>query len=479
MRLAGAIIALIAGIFATFAAGFTLFVGGVGGALRTDNAGLVIALGWGGVAFSFATIVLAAIGIANKGKMTGVLLIFSSLAGALLGGTFVAIFMALALIGGVLIIFGGGIPRIDNTSADAASGCRKCSTSLRSGQAFCGKCGHPVAFHVDADPEAPTGLDFASALSARSSENTSRSKRNRNWLGWIGGPILAAMIAAFGSLAVLADRSGYAALPRNTATSPSELLAAISPPQSSATGDLQELNTENWCRNTPVEKQAEDPSRMLECLRLLDPDDPFADKAISPNPLLGRLMTPSMLGATVAYLEQQIGPAYRSYGEFNIYLLDRCEIIVGIEQGNIRNVGVNNYGGECVFAVGPFLQTQSHLAPAFSLGEIFEGKFSASCLAGCGNAASPEVYVFFSGSRAENSVELLASVSVETDEVIDATNHWQNALEAQFGEDYVVMGEFQCKENLNDVAHAALSKIRPSSVRVGYDLNPAKHCQPS
>ncbi len=104
MKKAGGIIALIAGIFAVFAAGFTLFVGGVGSAFNAEDAGTVVGLGWGGVAFSFLTIVLGAIAMGAKGKIPGALIIICAIGGAIFGGTIVAVFMALALIGGILAV---------------------------------------------------------------------------------------------------------------------------------------------------------------------------------------------------------------------------------------------------------------------------------------------------------------------------------------------------------------------------------------
>jgi len=105
MRKAGGIIALIAGIFAVFAAGFTLFVGGLGTAFEAEDSGTIVALGWGGVLFSFVVIVLGAVSMSATSKVPGVLLIISALFGAVLGGTLVAVFMVLALIGGVLTLF--------------------------------------------------------------------------------------------------------------------------------------------------------------------------------------------------------------------------------------------------------------------------------------------------------------------------------------------------------------------------------------
>ncbi|MCY4641425.1 MAG: hypothetical protein OXC41_01795 [Gammaproteobacteria bacterium] len=104
MRKAGGIIALIAGVFAVFAAGFTLFVGGIGSAFNAEDAGTIVGLGWGGVAFSFLAIVLGAVALGTERKIMGILIVVCAIGGAILGGTLVAIFMALALVGGILII---------------------------------------------------------------------------------------------------------------------------------------------------------------------------------------------------------------------------------------------------------------------------------------------------------------------------------------------------------------------------------------
>ena len=107
-RKAGGIIALLAGIFGILAAGATLVMGGAAAAFEAEDAGTVVALGWGGIIFSFLTIVLGAITIGAKGRVPGILLIICAIADAILGGTLVAIFMVLALIGGTVGLFGNG-----------------------------------------------------------------------------------------------------------------------------------------------------------------------------------------------------------------------------------------------------------------------------------------------------------------------------------------------------------------------------------
>jgi hypothetical protein len=107
MRKAGGIIALIAGIFGIFAAGATLLLGGMGGALEAEGSDMVIGLGWGGVVFSFAVIVLGATTMNAQSRFPAILLILTSIVGAVLGGSLVALFMVLALIAGILALFGG------------------------------------------------------------------------------------------------------------------------------------------------------------------------------------------------------------------------------------------------------------------------------------------------------------------------------------------------------------------------------------
>jgi hypothetical protein len=116
MKKAGGIIALIAGIMGVIAAFITLLVGGVGSAVEANDAKTVVMLGWGGVIFSFLTIILGAVCMGAKSRIPGVLLILCSIAGAILGGTFVAIFMVLSLAGGILALFGKSSP----TSPSAA-----------------------------------------------------------------------------------------------------------------------------------------------------------------------------------------------------------------------------------------------------------------------------------------------------------------------------------------------------------------------
>jgi uncharacterized protein YecT (DUF1311 family) len=105
MSKAGGIVGLLAGIFGFFAAIITLFIGGVGAAFHAEKAHSIVGLGWGGILFSFLAIVFAAVSLA-KPKLGGYGLIAAAVLGAFLGGTFVAVCMALAVVGGILAVVG-------------------------------------------------------------------------------------------------------------------------------------------------------------------------------------------------------------------------------------------------------------------------------------------------------------------------------------------------------------------------------------
>ncbi len=117
MKKAGGIVALIGGVFGTFAALLTLLAGGFVAGLEgasaalegeaVDNAAssLIANFGIMGLIFAFATIILGAVAMGAKTKIPGILLILCAIGGAITGGTFVAVCMALTLVGGILALF--------------------------------------------------------------------------------------------------------------------------------------------------------------------------------------------------------------------------------------------------------------------------------------------------------------------------------------------------------------------------------------
>lgn len=103
MRKSGGIIALVAGIFAVIAAVFTGFAGSFIGLFDSASGDSVTRFFWPGVIASFGVIVYGAVAIGSPGRSAGFILIIISLVGAVVSGTIVAVCLALALLGGVLV----------------------------------------------------------------------------------------------------------------------------------------------------------------------------------------------------------------------------------------------------------------------------------------------------------------------------------------------------------------------------------------
>lgn len=121
MSKAGGIIGLIAGVFGFIAALVTLLFGGIGSALGATGGSMVVSLGWGGVLFSFLTIVAGAVAL-SKAKAGGWSLIGFAIGGACLGGTLVAICMVLALLGGILAVAGAPRKQLGAVAAEPVLG---------------------------------------------------------------------------------------------------------------------------------------------------------------------------------------------------------------------------------------------------------------------------------------------------------------------------------------------------------------------
>lgn len=105
MRTLGGNIAVTAGIFGTVAAVTTLVVG-LAGAMGTDQPVGISWFEWGAVLVSFSTVFLAAICLHARSVMAGMVLMIASMCGVIVGGVFVAVFMALAFVGGAVASLG-------------------------------------------------------------------------------------------------------------------------------------------------------------------------------------------------------------------------------------------------------------------------------------------------------------------------------------------------------------------------------------
>ena len=93
-----------------------MFIGGVGAAFGGEGAETVIGRLVRHLVF-ILTIIFGAVAINAKSKVPSIILLISAILGAIFGGTFVAVFMVLALIGGILAVI--GTKKVEEKSQEA------------------------------------------------------------------------------------------------------------------------------------------------------------------------------------------------------------------------------------------------------------------------------------------------------------------------------------------------------------------------
>jgi hypothetical protein len=120
MRVTGGAIAVTAGIFGTIAAVLTLIIG-LASAFEAERAVQISWSEWGAVVASFSTVFLGAICLHARSVAAAMLLMIASVCGAVVGGMFVAVFMALTFVGGAAASI-GVIAETERLAGDPAGG---------------------------------------------------------------------------------------------------------------------------------------------------------------------------------------------------------------------------------------------------------------------------------------------------------------------------------------------------------------------
>jgi hypothetical protein len=128
---------------------------------------------------------------------------------------------------------------------------------------------------------------------------------------------------------------------------------------------------------------------------------------------LQTILRPQTLGAQVAWLEKQIGPAKTIYGKDRSYSVGGCTLAVQLNPDNsIANLGLDTLSPACTFntqAIG--LKGPAHLLRFKELAENIDWKADAICLFNCGNAADPLYVLSGEGPRVVQFLEYKATIS--------------------------------------------------------------------
>jgi hypothetical protein len=258
---AGGVIGLIAGVFGFIAAIATLFMGGIGTVFNEREGMQIIGLGWGGIICSFLVIIFSAVSFA-KAKAGGICLIISSIAGAILGGGFVAVCLVLSLVGGILILIGSRNSAAASTASTTATPlaadasqknmggkvmfCTKCGKSNPADSRFCHSCGNELFGSAASEAgntetgNAPQASAAAPAANAQQATVPQPKAGKSKQIILIVAGCLAVLIIAGGILGFKADQSSKQTS-GNQAMSEEDRLAAAKAEDIDPNGELADI----------------------------------------------------------------------------------------------------------------------------------------------------------------------------------------------------------------------------------------------
>jgi hypothetical protein len=206
---------------------------------------------------------------------------------------------------------------------------------------------------------------------------------------------------------------------------------------------------------------------------------------------LQAIITPDMIGATVQFFEKTAGPAWKKHRysrEMRTYKIKGCVVTASIEQGDIRALKAE-LTDNCSVDLKSFVnrtEAPPRVSSKSTQGAISQwlgngGKFMASCLAMCGNAADPSVYWHYEGPRADQNLEVLTEIRLVGDRAVDASFKWRDIMESARGDDYVMDTKFNCDAAYDEVAEKVFRGVSISSIAIGFDLVsdifPKDHCK--
>lgn len=187
---------------------------------------------------------------------------------------------------------------------------------------------------------------------------------------------------------------------------------------------------------------------------------------------LDELLAPDTIGATVAYVESRIGPAWKVDGDDRIYKIDGCHVAMHASSGNVAAL-IMDVSDECTTNLKNLADADdSTPIHQMTLGQIEKilghGEFTADCLTLCGNAYEPMLHQNWDGYSANNNVDFRVSFNqFDDDGEYTATNTWQEAMQDKEGEDYIAQAGFNCDRTYDDLARTLFKDFRINQIAIG------------
>lgn len=190
------------------------------------------------------------------------------------------------------------------------------------------------------------------------------------------------------------------------------------------------------------------------------------------------LFVPETLGVQVAYLEKNVGPAWKVQGNDRLYKIGACVLTLTTHKGQVTAMTMD-VSAQCNPNLQAFVgsaQPVKAFPQTFGSLQKFmgDGEYAADCLELCGNAADPNLYMISRGYHANNFIDVQFTSVLVDNASIDASMAWADALKKQHGEDYVVDTKFNCDASKDAQAIRYLASAKVTQVTVGRDLDPTR-----
>ena len=191
---------------------------------------------------------------------------------------------------------------------------------------------------------------------------------------------------------------------------------------------------------------------------------------------LNKLFRPSTLGSQIAYWNHQIGPAWKVWGNTQVYKVGDCRVELNVNRGVIESMSLD-ISSKCNPDIAGFLASPKPIYPyqmTFASWDG-EGEYYADCLLMCGNAEAAYVHLFIPGFHANNFIDVTLTSNMEEDPTLTQALKWEKIMENKEGEDYVIDEKFNCDQKYEHVAEKLLKSSPINRITVGVDLS-AKMC---
>ncbi len=203
----------------------------------------------------------------------------------------------------------------------------------------------------------------------------------------------------------------------------------------------------------------------------------------SPSSKLQSVFRPETIGGFLPHLEALAGPPVQVLGDTRFYEIDGCKVDVTANGNTIAKVTLMEVSRKCSFDLSAFGETNLPAMDKLRFGDL-ERKigrplYFASCLKSCGNAVDPSVYAYYFGPHSRNFIEILAEAPLVTNESIQASMRWEEAMKGE-GEEYVSENRFNCDQKYNRQAAIAFGRVSVTRLTVELQTVPTtKDCAQS